>query len=100
MRIAGSYQYPTMESVIYGKPAAEALRTLQPPGRRSRSEVDRSGVGAPDRDASEVLAAFVAELGLPRRLAEVGVGEDRFDRQERDAVNFHSREPPTDPRAR
>ena len=26
MRIAGSYNYPTMESVIYGKPAAEALR--------------------------------------------------------------------------
>src|ERR1700757_4974729 len=26
MRIAGSYQYPTMESVIYGKPAAQALR--------------------------------------------------------------------------
>src|ERR1700758_4067595 len=26
MRIAGSYQYPTMETVIYGKPAAEALR--------------------------------------------------------------------------
>jgi alcohol dehydrogenase class IV len=26
MSNAGSYQYPTMESVIYGKPAAEALR--------------------------------------------------------------------------
>jgi hypothetical protein len=26
MLIAGAYQYPTMESVIYGKPAAEALR--------------------------------------------------------------------------
>ena len=26
MRTAGSYQYPTMESVIYGKPAAAALR--------------------------------------------------------------------------
>ena len=26
MGIVGSYQYPTMESVIYGKPAAEALR--------------------------------------------------------------------------
>src|SRR6476620_11828841 len=26
MRTAGSYQYPAMESVIYGKPAAEALR--------------------------------------------------------------------------
>ena len=26
MRVAASYQYPTMESVIYGKPAADALR--------------------------------------------------------------------------
>jgi len=26
MRAAGSYQYPAMDSVIYGKPAAEALR--------------------------------------------------------------------------
>jgi hypothetical protein len=26
MRTAGSYQYPTMESVIYGKLAAAALR--------------------------------------------------------------------------
>src|ERR1700736_2301320 len=26
MGVLGSYQYPTMESVIYGKPAAEALR--------------------------------------------------------------------------
>jgi maleylacetate reductase len=26
MSIAGSYQYPTVESVIYGNPAAEALR--------------------------------------------------------------------------
>ena len=26
MQIVGSHQYPTMETVIYGKPAAEALR--------------------------------------------------------------------------
>jgi maleylacetate reductase len=26
MQTAGSYQYPAMDSVIYGKPAAEALR--------------------------------------------------------------------------
>ena len=26
MRAAGSHQYPAMDSVIYGKPAAEALR--------------------------------------------------------------------------
>ena len=26
MRTAGSYQFPPMDSVIYGKPAAEALR--------------------------------------------------------------------------
>jgi len=26
MRTVGSYQYPPMDSVIYGNPAAEALR--------------------------------------------------------------------------
>lgn len=35
--------------------------------------------GAPGRDAGEAFAAFIAELGLPRRLADVGVAEDRFE---------------------
>jgi maleylacetate reductase len=38
-----------------------------------------AALGAPGRDAGEAFAAFIAELGLPRRLAEVGVAEDRFE---------------------
>jgi maleylacetate reductase len=38
-----------------------------------------AALGAPGRDAGEAFAAFIAELGLPRRLADVGVDEDRFE---------------------
>jgi maleylacetate reductase len=38
-----------------------------------------AALGGAGRDASEAFAAFIAELGLPRRLAEVGVAEDRFE---------------------
>lgn len=38
-----------------------------------------AALGAPGRDSSEAFAAFIAELGLPRRLADVGVAEDRFE---------------------
>lgn len=38
-----------------------------------------TALGAPGRDAGEAFAAFVADLGLPRRLADVGVAEDRFE---------------------
>jgi len=38
-----------------------------------------AALGAPGRDAGEAFAAFIAELGLPRRLADVGVAEDRFE---------------------
>jgi maleylacetate reductase len=33
---------------------------------------------APELDASEAFSAFVGKLGLPRKLSDVGVGEDRF----------------------
>src|SRR5437879_3453411 len=33
---------------------------------------------SPGKDASEAFAAFIAKLGLPRRLSDVGVHEDRF----------------------
>jgi len=33
---------------------------------------------APNEDASDTFAAFIDRLGLPRRLAEVGVTEDKF----------------------
>jgi maleylacetate reductase len=58
-----------MPSVLrYNLPATEAAQ-------KSIS----AALGGPGRDASEVFVAFIAELGLPPRLAEVGVAEDRFE---------------------
>jgi len=58
-----------MPSVLrYNRPATEAAqRTIA------------TALGAPDHDASEAFAGLIGELGLPRRLAEVGVAEDRFE---------------------
>lgn len=58
-----------MPSVLrYNLPATEAAQ-----------KVIAAALGAPGRDASETFAAFIAQLGLPRRLADVGVAEDRFE---------------------
>ena len=38
-----------------------------------------AALGAPELDASEAFASFIARLRLPRRLADVGIGEDRFE---------------------
>ena len=54
------------------------LRYNRPATETAQKSV-AAAFGAPDNDASEAFAAFIAELGLPRRLAEVGVGEDRFE---------------------
>jgi len=37
-------------------------------------------LGRPDQAAADVVAALVAELGLPGRLRDVGVKEDMLDR--------------------
>jgi maleylacetate reductase len=58
-----------MPSVLrYNRPATEAAQ-----------KSIAAALGSPGHDASEVFAAFIAKLGLPRRLADVGVGEDRFE---------------------
>jgi alcohol dehydrogenase class IV len=54
------------------------LRYNRPTTEAAQKSV-AAALGAPGRDAGEAFAAFIAELGLPRRLAEVGVGEDRFE---------------------
>lgn len=58
-----------MPSVLrYNRPATEqAQRSIA------------AALGAPELDAGEAFAGFIAKLGLPRRLADVGVGEDRFE---------------------
>ncbi|NEU94468.1 iron-containing alcohol dehydrogenase [Bradyrhizobium uaiense] len=65
-----------MPSVLrYNRPATETAQ-----------QSIAAALGAPGRDAGEAFAAFIAELGLPRRLADVGVGEDRFELIGRNAM--------------
>ena len=74
--LGGTYDVPhyfctavMMPSVLrYNLPATEAAQ-----------KSIAAALGAPGRDASEAFAAFITELGLPRRLADDGVGEDRFE---------------------
>jgi maleylacetate reductase len=57
-----------MPSVLrYNRPAtAEAQKAIA------------GALHAPELDASDAFAAFIGKLGLPRKLSDVGVGEDRF----------------------
>jgi maleylacetate reductase len=65
-----------MPSVLrYNRPATEAAQ-----------QAIAAALGAPGGDASAAFAAFIAELGLPRRLADVGVAEDRFELIGRNAM--------------
>jgi maleylacetate reductase len=58
-----------MPSVLrYNRPATEAAQ-----------QSIAGALGAPGQDAGEAFATFIGKLGLPRRLADVGVAEDRFE---------------------
>lgn len=59
MRIGGVYTFPPMDRVVFGRPCAEVLVE-------------------PDLDAADAFASFTRSLGLPGRLAEVGVDETQF----------------------
>ena len=61
-----------------------------------RQKLVSEAMGKPGRPASEVLHEFIAGLGLPRRLADVGVGRDRFDLVARNSM--HDRWTHTNPR--
>jgi maleylacetate reductase len=48
------------------------------PVNAARQRLVAEAMGHPGEDAAEVVAAFVAALGLPGRLSEVGVARDQF----------------------
>ncbi|UYN97005.1 MAG: iron-containing alcohol dehydrogenase [Enhydrobacter sp.] len=48
------------------------------PANVERQKRVSEAFGQPDTLAADLVAVLVAELGLPRRLADVGVGPDRF----------------------
>jgi maleylacetate reductase len=43
-------------------------------------------LGAPGETAADAFARFTAKLGLPSRLSEVGIGEDKFDQISKIAI--------------
>ena len=46
-----------------------------------------TALGAPGAEAADAFAGFTHKLGLPGRLAEVGIGEDKFDQISKIAIN-------------
>lgn len=52
-----------------------------------RQALVSSAMGHPDEDAGDVLDAFIRGLGMPRRLREVKVGPENFDRIAQQAMH-------------
>jgi maleylacetate reductase len=46
-----------------------------------------TALGTPGIEAADAFAEFTNRLGLPGRLADVGIGEDKFDRISKIAIN-------------
>lgn len=46
-----------------------------------------TALGAPGDEAADAFTEFTRRLGLPGRLAEVGIGEDKFDQISKIAIN-------------
>lgn len=46
-----------------------------------------TALGAPGGEAADAFAAFTKRLGLPGRLADVGIGEDKFEGISKIAIN-------------
>ncbi|MDA9433822.1 iron-containing alcohol dehydrogenase [Bradyrhizobium sp. CCBAU 51627] len=46
-----------------------------------------AALGSPDMEAGDAFADFVKALGLPTRLADVGIGEDKFEKISKIAIN-------------
>jgi maleylacetate reductase len=46
-----------------------------------------TALGAPGIEAADAFSEFIRRVGLPGRLADVGIGEDKFDRISKIAIN-------------
>ncbi len=50
------------------------------PANAQRQALVSDAMGQPGQPAAEVVAAFIAALGMPRTLKDVGITEDMFER--------------------
>ena len=56
------------------------------PANAERQALVAAAMGHPREDASEVLSAFIAELGMPRSLGAVKIGSESFARIAEEAM--------------
>ena len=49
-------------------------------GNASRQALVAVAMGQPGKDAADALDTFIASLGMPRRLSDVNIGPEHFDR--------------------
>src|SRR5262249_56900763 len=56
------------------------------PANAQRQAMVAAAMGQPNREAGDVLDDFIRELGMPRSLSEVKVGQEHFDRIARQAM--------------
>jgi alcohol dehydrogenase class IV len=57
---------------------APSVLAFNEPANGERQRRIRACFGAEDRAASDLVAEFIAGLGMPRSLAEVGVAREQF----------------------
>ncbi len=57
-----------------------AVMRWNKPANAERQALVAAAMGHPGKDAGDVLDAFIHDLGMPRRLRDVNVGPDQFDR--------------------
>ena len=50
------------------------------PANAARQALVATAMGQPGKEAADVLAGFIASLGMPRRLSDVKIGAEHFDR--------------------
>lgn len=50
------------------------------PANAERQALVAAAMGQPGQDAADVLDRFISSLGMPRRLSEVGIGPEHFDK--------------------
>jgi maleylacetate reductase len=84
------YVLGTMFGIPHGHTSCimlPAVMRWNKPANTERQALVAAAMGHPGEDASDVLDAFIAGLGMPRSLGAVKIGTESFARMAEDAMN-------------
>jgi maleylacetate reductase len=84
------YVLGTMFGIPHGHTSCimlPAVMRWNKPANTERQALVAAAMGHPGEDASDVLDAFIARLGMPRSLGAVKIGTESFARMAEDAMN-------------